>query len=134
RLRPGDGVALRRLAQSDEGRSGAIWLVLELVLAASPADVRHLLCLGAGGNESHAVRPADVGSGTGPGVPDRIFVHALRPVLPWRYANMILLSAMGAVLFLGGWMSPIPYAPFTWVPGLVWFVIKIAFLLFVFSW
>jgi NADH-quinone oxidoreductase subunit H len=31
-----------------------------------------------------------------------------------EYANMILLSAMGAVLFLGGWMSPIPYAPFTW--------------------
>jgi NADH-quinone oxidoreductase subunit H len=51
-----------------------------------------------------------------------------------EYANMILLSAMGAVLFLGGWMSPIPYAPFTWVPGLVWFAIKIALLLFVFSW
>jgi len=51
-----------------------------------------------------------------------------------EYANMILLSAMGAVLFLGGWMSPIPYAPFTWVPGLVWFALKIALLLFVFSW
>src|SRR5215213_11842536 len=51
-----------------------------------------------------------------------------------EYANMILLSAMGAVLFLGGWMSPIPYAPFTWVPGIVWFALKIAFLLFVFSW
>jgi NADH-quinone oxidoreductase subunit H len=51
-----------------------------------------------------------------------------------EYANMILLSAMGAVLFLGGWMSPIPYPPFTWVPGLVWFCAKIAFLLFVFSW
>src|SRR5215204_7228093 len=51
-----------------------------------------------------------------------------------EYANMILLSAMGAVLFLGGWMSPVPYAPFTWVPGIVWFALKIAFLLFVFSW
>ena len=51
-----------------------------------------------------------------------------------EYANMILLSAMGAVLFLGGWMSPIPYAPFTWIPGLIWFALKIAFLLFVFSW
>jgi NADH-quinone oxidoreductase subunit H len=51
-----------------------------------------------------------------------------------EYANMILLSALGAVLFLGGWMSPIPYAPFTWIPGVVWFVLKIAFLLFVFSW
>jgi NADH-quinone oxidoreductase subunit H len=51
-----------------------------------------------------------------------------------EYANMILLSAMGAVLFLGGWMSPLPFVPFTWVPGLVWFVLKIAALLFVFSW
>jgi hypothetical protein len=51
-----------------------------------------------------------------------------------EYANMILLSALGAVLFLGGWMSPIPFAPFTWIPGLVWFALKIAFLLFVFSW
>jgi NADH-quinone oxidoreductase subunit H len=51
-----------------------------------------------------------------------------------EYANMILLSAMAAVLFLGGWMSPIPYAPFTYVPGVIWFALKIAFLLFVFSW
>src|SRR5215467_258333 len=51
-----------------------------------------------------------------------------------EYANMILLSAMAAVLFLGGWMSPIPYAPFTLVPGVIWFALKIAFLLFVFSW
>ncbi|MBN9087179.1 MAG: NADH-quinone oxidoreductase subunit NuoH [Reyranella sp.] len=51
-----------------------------------------------------------------------------------EYANMILLSGLGAILFLGGWMSPIPYAPFTWIPGVVWFALKIALLLFVFSW
>ncbi len=51
-----------------------------------------------------------------------------------EYANMILLSGMGAVLFLGGWLSPLPFAPFTWVPGVVWFALKIAVLLFVFSW
>ena len=51
-----------------------------------------------------------------------------------EYANMILLSAMGSVLFLGGWQSPIPYAPFTMVPGIIWFMLKIAFLLFIFSW
>src|SRR5471032_898414 len=51
-----------------------------------------------------------------------------------EYANMILLSALGAILFLGGWMAPFPFAPFTWLPGLVWFALKIAFLLFVFSW
>src|SRR4029079_8667562 len=51
-----------------------------------------------------------------------------------EYANMILLSAMGAVLFLGGWDSPLPFVPFTWIPGLAWFLLKIAVLLFVFSW
>ncbi len=51
-----------------------------------------------------------------------------------EYANMILLSGMGAVLFLGGWYSPLPFAPFTWIPGVVWFALKIAVLLFVFSW
>ena len=51
-----------------------------------------------------------------------------------EYANMILLSGLGSILFLGGWMSPIPYAPFTWIPGVIWFVLKIALLLFVFSW
>ena len=51
-----------------------------------------------------------------------------------EYANMILLSGMGAVLFLGGWQSPLPFEPFTWLPGIVWFALKIAMLLFVFSW
>jgi NADH-quinone oxidoreductase subunit H len=51
-----------------------------------------------------------------------------------EYANIILLSAMGAVLFLGGWLPPLEFAPFTWVPGVVWFALKIAFLLFMFSW
>ncbi len=51
-----------------------------------------------------------------------------------EYANMILLSGMGVVLFMGGWHAPLPFAPFTWVPGVVWFALKIATLLFVFSW
>src|SRR5258707_7866096 len=51
-----------------------------------------------------------------------------------EYANMILLSAMGSILFLGGWQSPVPYAPFTMVPGIIWFALKIAFLPFRFSW
>ena len=51
-----------------------------------------------------------------------------------EYANMILMSGMTAVLFLGGWLPPFDFAPFTWVPGPVWFAIKIAALLFVFIW
>ena len=34
-----------------------------------------------------------------------------------EYANMILISAMTTILFLGGWLSPIPFAPFTWCPA-----------------
>ncbi len=51
-----------------------------------------------------------------------------------EYANMILMSAMTAILFLGGWLSPIPFAPFTWVPGPIWFIVKICLVLFMFIW
>jgi NADH-quinone oxidoreductase subunit H len=51
-----------------------------------------------------------------------------------EYANMILMSAMGSILFLGGWLPPFNLAPFTWVPGIVWFALKISFLLFIFLW
>src|SRR6185437_2584217 len=51
-----------------------------------------------------------------------------------EYANMILMSAMTSVLFLGGWLSPVPFAPFTWIPGPLWFALKIAFVLFCFLW
>jgi len=51
-----------------------------------------------------------------------------------EYANMILLSALGAILFLGGWLPPFDVAPFTWVPGFVWFIIKVFALLFCFIW
>ena len=51
-----------------------------------------------------------------------------------EYANMILMSAMTAILFLGGWLSPIPFAPFTWVPGPIWFIAKILVILFMFIW
>ncbi|HEY0202718.1 MAG TPA: NADH-quinone oxidoreductase subunit NuoH [Acetobacteraceae bacterium] len=51
-----------------------------------------------------------------------------------EYANMILMSAMTAILFLGGWLSPIPFAPFTWIPGPIWFIAKICLVLFMFVW
>ncbi len=51
-----------------------------------------------------------------------------------EYANMILMSAMTAILFLGGWLSPIPFAPFTWVPGPIWLILKIGLVLFMFVW
>jgi len=51
-----------------------------------------------------------------------------------EYAAMILMSGMTSVLFLGGWDAPLPVAPFTWVPGPIWFALKISVCLFVFLW
>jgi NADH-quinone oxidoreductase subunit H len=51
-----------------------------------------------------------------------------------EYANMILVCAMTTVLFLGGWLSPLPFAPFNQVPGIIWFALKVSILLFGFLW
>jgi|TARA_B110000259_G_scaffold88931_1_gene103398 NADH-quinone oxidoreductase subunit H len=49
-----------------------------------------------------------------------------------EYANMILMSAMAVILFLGGWLPPVEALSF--IPGVIWFLIKILFLLFCFIW
>jgi NADH-quinone oxidoreductase subunit H len=46
---------------------------------------------------------------------------------------VLTMSAMTAVLFLGGWLSPLPFPPFTWVPGVIWFLIKAWSVVFMFS-
>jgi len=51
-----------------------------------------------------------------------------------EYANMILMSGITTILFLGGWLPPIEIEPLTWVPGPIWFGLKIAGVLFVFLW
>ena len=51
-----------------------------------------------------------------------------------EYMNMILMSAMTSILFLGGWLPPIDIAPFNWVPGPIWLILKICFVLFMFVW
>ncbi|QKT02575.1 NADH-quinone oxidoreductase subunit NuoH [Ectothiorhodospiraceae bacterium 2226] len=56
-----------------------------------------------------------------------------------EYANIILISTLAALLFMGGWLSPfegIPFleAVFAWVPGILWLMLKIAFFLFLFLW
>lgn len=52
-----------------------------------------------------------------------------------EYANMILISALASVMFLGGWLSPFEgLGWFEWVPGIVWFLLKVYSLLFLFLW
>jgi NADH-quinone oxidoreductase subunit H len=45
-----------------------------------------------------------------------------------EYVAIMTMCALGTILFLGGWLSPIPFAPFTWIPGIFWFVLKASFL------
>lgn len=51
-----------------------------------------------------------------------------------EYANMILMSAMTAVLFLGGWLPPFGITALAFVPGIIWFSLKICAILFFFIW
>lgn len=51
-----------------------------------------------------------------------------------EYANMILMASMTTILFLGGWLAPFGIEPFTWIPGPIWFILKVCFVLFFFLW
>jgi len=51
-----------------------------------------------------------------------------------EYINMIMMSGITAVLFMGGWLPPLDVSWLNWIPGPVWLALKIAFLLFVFIW
>src|SRR5918995_1201573 len=50
-----------------------------------------------------------------------------------EYVAIATMCAMGTILFLGGWLPPFPFAPFTWVPGVVWFTLKALFMFFLFA-
>jgi NADH-quinone oxidoreductase subunit H len=50
-----------------------------------------------------------------------------------EYISIQVMCAMTAVLFLGGWASPIDLPPFTWVPGWIWFILKVCFVFFGFA-
>ena len=51
-----------------------------------------------------------------------------------EYANIILVSTMCATMFLGGWLPPFNFTPFTWLPGVFWLVFKVVFIVFLFLW
>ena len=50
-----------------------------------------------------------------------------------EYVAIATMCAMGTILFLGGWLPPVNVAPFTWVPGVIWFTLKCLFLFFMFA-
>jgi NADH-quinone oxidoreductase subunit H len=50
-----------------------------------------------------------------------------------EYVAIATMCAMATILFLGGWLPPFPIAPFTWVPGVIWFTLKASFMFFMFA-
>jgi len=50
-----------------------------------------------------------------------------------EYASITLMCAMTSILFLGGWLPPFDFVPFTWIPGIVWFILKTGFVFFMFA-
>ena len=50
-----------------------------------------------------------------------------------EYANILLMCALGSILFLGGWLPPIDIFPFNLLPSPIWMVLKILFLFFLFA-
>jgi|TARA_B110001450_G_scaffold100128_1_gene94912 NADH-quinone oxidoreductase subunit H len=50
-----------------------------------------------------------------------------------EYANILLMCAMGSVLFLGGWLSPLEIYPFNLIPGAIWLILKILLLFILFA-
>jgi NADH-quinone oxidoreductase subunit H len=50
-----------------------------------------------------------------------------------EYVAIVLMCALTTILFLGGWLPPVAIAPFTWVPGIVWFILKVCFVFFMFA-
>ena len=50
-----------------------------------------------------------------------------------EYVAITSMCAMATILFLGGWLPPFPVPPFTWIPGIVWFLLKATFVFFMFS-
>ena len=50
-----------------------------------------------------------------------------------EYVAVVLICALTTILFLGGWLPPIDVAPFTWVPGIFWFLLKVCFVFFMFA-
>jgi NADH-quinone oxidoreductase subunit H len=51
-----------------------------------------------------------------------------------EYGNIILMCAMTSILFFGGWLPPVDWAPLYFIPGWIWFFAKICFFFFVFAW
>ena len=125
---------LREIVLAQEGG----WL--DWVLAAAAADVRRLRDLRNRRDQPGAVRRRRRRVGDRGRVPRRVLGNVVLGVLMAEYANMVLISALAVIMFLGGWLSPLPglqelaFVGWFFAPGVHWFVGKLVFFMFLYLW
>ncbi len=97
-------------------------------------DVHHLLHIGARGDQpaarSTCPKPSRNSS------PASWWNTRRRPICLFmlgEYVAITVMCALTTILFLGGWLPPVDVVPFTWVPGIIWFVLKFCFVFFMFA-
>ena len=136
-------ILVRRLAQPHRHRQCAedrhrhprrpAGLGARLVLAGAVADVRHLLRFGSGRDQSP---PFDLVEAESELVAGFMVEYSSTPYLLFmlgEYVAIVTMCALATILFLGGWLPPLDVAPFTWVPGVFWFLGKCVFVFFLFA-
>ena len=109
-------------------------IVPRLALAVAVPDVHHLLHLGAGRDQPPALRPGrKPNRNSSPATWSNIRSTPFLLFFLGEYVAIVLMCALTTILFLGGWLPPFDFAPFTWVPGVIWFVLKVCLVFFMFA-
>jgi NADH-quinone oxidoreductase subunit H len=123
-----------RLAQQDGlGTRSACPTPARLALAAAVPMFVDLLHLGAGRDQPP---PFDLVEAESELVAGFMVEYRSTPFLLFmlgEYVAIVTMCAMATILFLGGWLPPLAVPPFTWVPGVIWFVLKAGFVFFMFA-
>ena len=127
--------AVRRLAQPHRHRRGAEQQMgpLRLVLAAA---VRWAVIFFISALAETNRPPFDLVEAESELVAGFMVEYGSTPYMMFmlgEYVAVTTMCAMMTILFLGGWLPPFPVPPFTWIPGVIWFVLKSSFVFFMFA-
>jgi NADH-quinone oxidoreductase subunit H len=129
-LIPAGSLNLSEIIESQRGESGYFWNWYAFGLLAPMAVVFYISALA----ETNRV-PFDLPEGESELVAGFFAEYSAMSFglfFLGEYANIILMSATTTIFFLGGWLPPFPFAPFVWIPGWIWFFLKVLFVVFLF--
>ena len=129
-LIPAGSLNLSEIIESQRGESGYFWNWYAFGLLAPMAVVFYISALA----ETNRV-PFDLPEGESELVAGFFAEYSAMSFglfFLGEYANIILMSTTTTIFFLGGWLPPFPFAPFVWIPGWIWFFLKVLFVVFLF--